>query len=273
MRIETVPTNRDAFMTLCRFRDDACGGAQSGCAACRLKSCAFAALAPEERHRHDLHLSRGQRLDSLGGGGCMKFWVITSGTAATCTAFEDGRRQILGLESPGDAVCGLMAGPGTQNWLEALSDCLICEIDLSPRAEQLRADRAFLAASFQIVHRSLERSLHHATTLGRLDSYERVLLFLGEMALRAGRAASAASVVLPMSREDIADYLGLNAETVSRILSKIKKAGLVKFLSPTEYVVPDLGAIERRLPVPLPSVAHACAREAQPALPPQESFA
>ena len=60
-------------------------------------------------------------------------------------------------------------------------------------------------------------------------------------------------MTLPMSREDIADYLGLNTETVSRILSRIKKTGLIKFLSPTEYVIPDFAALEGRLPVPVPT--------------------
>jgi len=52
-----------------------------------------------------------------------------------------------------------------------------------------------------------------------------------------------------MNREEIADYLGLNSETVSRIFSKLRKAGLFKFLSPTEFVVPDPEAVARRLPV------------------------
>lgn len=78
------------------------------------------------------------------------------------------------------------------------------------------------------------------------------MLFLAQMAMRVGRGAyNGGPVRLPMSREDIADYLGLNAETVSRIFSRVKKTGLVKFLSPTEYVIPDLNAIARRLPVPI----------------------
>ncbi len=52
-----------------------------------------------------------------------------------------------------------------------------------------------------------------------------------------------------MNREEIADYLGLNTETVSRILSKLRKAGLFKFLTRTEFVVLDPEAVARRLPV------------------------
>ncbi len=85
---------------------------------------------------------------------------------------------------------------------------------------------------------------------GRLDSRERVLLFLAEMALRNAKARRPESpVTLPTSREDMADYLGLNAETISRILGRVRKSGLVRFLSTTEYVIPDMVEIARRLPV------------------------
>ncbi|MDJ0824658.1 MAG: Crp/Fnr family transcriptional regulator [Rhodobacter sp.] len=225
-----------------------CGaGLCPACAVCALTGCAFHNLSGAEAHQRGLRLDRGDRLDCRGRGACLQFWVIVEGTAATCTAFEDGRRQILGLEGPGDVICALMAGTGTQNWLEALSDCRICELDLTPQAKALRHDADFLAATFAVAHRRLAAAQAHISTLGRLDSRERVLLFLAQMADRAGRGL----VTLHMSREDIADYLGLNAETVSRILSRIKKSGLVKFLSPTEYVVPDMAEIARRLPVPV----------------------
>ena len=61
---------------------------------------------------------------------------------------------------------------------------------------------------------------------------------------------SAPRVSLPLSREDIADYLGLNAETVSRLLSRLKKAGTVTFLSPTEFLITDMSKLEERLPLP-----------------------
>ncbi len=218
-----------------------------GCASCTLECCVFHDLSARNGAHREHVLGRGDRLECRGEGACLIFWVVIEGTAATCTAFEDGRRQIIGLERPGDTICALMAGSGGQSWLEALSDCRICELDLTPLAHGLRDDPAFLSATFHVAHRRLTRSQAHISTLGRLDSRERVLLFLAQMATRSKTGL----VSLPMSREDIADYLGLNAETVSRILSRIKKTGLVKFLSRTEYVVPDMAEIARRLPVPI----------------------
>lgn len=218
------------------------------CASCDVEGCAFRKLEVTAARQVRRQLDRGDRLENTGRGACMQFWVVVEGTAASCIAFADGRRQIVGLEHAGDVICALMAGEGTQSWLEALSPCEVCELDLTQSADSLRDDPSFLAATFAVTHRRLTRSQAHLSTLGRLDSRERVLLFLAQMATRARHPV----VSLPMSREDIADYLGLNTETVSRILSRIKKSGLVKFLSPTEYVVPDIAEIARRLPVPVP---------------------
>ena len=95
-------------------------------------------------------------------------------------------------------------------------------------------------------------------TLGRLDGMERVCLFLADMTWRTGRETPEGwRVRLPLSRVDIADYLGLNPETVSRILGRVKQARLVTFLSPTEVLVPDLAALQRRTPLAPPNATPA----------------
>lgn len=141
-----------------------------------------------------------------------------------------------------------MAAQENAVWLEALEPSEICELDFSDRADELRQDSAFLSATFGVIHTRLAEATRHLTTLGRLDSTERVTLFLAETARRADAPGP---VHLPMSRDDIADYLGLNSETVSRIFSKLKKSGLFKFTSPTDFLIPDFAAVERRLPVPV----------------------
>ncbi|WP_421849053.1 Crp/Fnr family transcriptional regulator [Oricola sp.] len=219
------------------------------CKLCEHHLCSFL----PDRHKACSHsfrqLLRGDRL-SVDDGSCLRFWVVLSGTAALCTTLADGRRQIVELETPGDFTCGLSAIDGAQGWIEALCDCMICEVDLSQVAGILRNDPQFALDMFRRVHNRLEKSAAHIVALGRLDSMERICFFLSEMARRTGRLnGRQARVNLPMTREDIADYLGLNSETVSRILGRIKKAGLTVFISPTDYVVPDLEALERRFPI------------------------
>ena len=231
-------------MQIARIEGAAPPMATPTCKVCSEDNCAFRQFFPDRRMLTEIRLERGQRLE-CSGDDCLKFWVILSGTAATCIAFSDGRRQIATIEGEGDTVCGPMAGYGTENWLEALTELEVCEIDLSGRARELRHDAQFLADMFQMIHKRLTASMAHVSMLGRLDSQERVTLFLAEMAVRTG----AGPVTLPMSREDIADYLGLNTETVSRLFTRIRKSGLVRFLTPTEYLIPDMAALQRRLPV------------------------
>ncbi len=222
------------------------------CFACGSKLCRFSGLqSPRQTHRI-IDLNRGERIETCTGG-CVRFWTVISGTAAISTNLRDGRRQISGIERTGSTICGPMAHEDSPIWLEALEPCRICEIDFSADIGALQDDAGFMQAMFGIIHKRLETANRHLTTLGRLDSIERVTLFLAEM---AEAEPGHGPVHLPMNREEIADYLGLNAETISRIFTKLRKAGLFKFLSPTEFVVADPQAVARRLPVPVAQPPH-----------------
>ncbi len=219
------------------------------CETCRAPSCGLRTHIQHAGRVRRIALSRGDRLE-CNSGSCMRFWMIVSGTAATCVSFRDGRRQIASIETAGTTVCGPMASYRSEHWLEALEDAEVCEVDFTAHAAELRHDPGFLSGMFGMIHTRLEDALVLVSMLGRLDSQERVTLFLAERAVNAGGAGRV--VTLPMSREDIADYLGLNTETVSRVFTRIRKSGLIRFLSPTEYLIPDLGAVAARLPVAIP---------------------
>ena len=221
------------------------------CATCPERHCLFCGLDGIADNRSWRRLERGDRI-AVDRESCLRFWIVVSGVAALGASLADGRRQILSLEMPGDMVCGMSVGQGAENWLEGLTPCQICEIDLRSGAAHLMSDAEFLARLFHCVHRRVKDGTLTQLALGRFDGLERVCLFLAAMARRAGTERDGSiRVSIPMSREDIADFLGLNAETVSRLMSRIKKSGLVIFLSPTEYVVPDIARLEGRVPVAL----------------------
>ena len=195
-------------------------------------------------------LARGERV-RVDSGGCMRIRIVRRGLLAICAVAADGRRQILRLNVPGDAVCP-MSAEGADCWCEALTETELCEFDFSRDTESLRTDPAFATMLFRMVHERLERASAHLVTLGRFDGLERICGFLADLARRTGRRqGEALRVALPMSREDIADYLGLNADTVSRLLTRVKQAGLVRFLSLGEYEVPSLAQLEARVPIAL----------------------
>ncbi|MCI2399647.1 Crp/Fnr family transcriptional regulator [Aliiroseovarius subalbicans] len=211
-------------------------------------------------------LERGERVETCIKA-CAKFWIVQSGTAAICVSLPDGRRQITGIERAGGTVCGPMANEDSPVWLEALESCQICELDLGANMAELQGNPDFLRVMFSVVHRRLEAVTQHMITLGRLDSTERVTLFLAETALGW---TGPGPVQLPMNREAIADYLGLNAETVSRILTRLRKTGTFKFLSRTEYLVPDMAAVRRRVPVALTAPEQNPIQAAAAGTPPEE---
>ncbi len=202
-------------------------------------------------------MARGERLETGTG---VRFWTVLGGTVAVCTALADGRRQIVCLATQGDRFCPPDEDESLDFWIEALATSHLCELDLSTHARAIAGNASLSAELFQAARDQARCIYAHLVTLGRLDGMERVCLFLADMAWRIGeRTAQGWRVRLPLAREDIADYLGLNAETVSRIFSRVKKARLADFHSPTEYVVRDLAGLQKRAPILAP---HSAARSA-----------
>ncbi|PLX37688.1 MAG: hypothetical protein C0606_05245 [Hyphomicrobiales bacterium] len=194
-----------------------------------------------------ISLARGTRL--VGGlNPCRRLWVVVSGLVGLSTTLADGRRQITSLNTSGDILCPVGGAEGVESWVDILAPSQLCEIDLAAMISTGLAP-ALSASLFRATHVQLERSNANLIMLGRFDGLERVALFLAEMTYRLGDPCPGGyRVTLPLSREDIADYLGLNAETVSRLFTRIRKSRLVTFLSPTDFVVHDLDGLAGRAP-------------------------
>ena len=94
-----------------------------------------------------------------------------------------------------------------------------------------KTDPAMVRALLTMTTDNLQHVENHMLLLGRKNSQERVAAFLLEM---NGRLTAPGVMALPMSRRDIADYLGLTLETVSRALSEFKRKGYLKFLGSTQ---------------------------------------
>lgn len=222
------------------------GEGQAGaCRRCENGGCSL--LGPGSHTPRFRDMERGERLDA---GDSLKLWTVLGGIVALCTHLADGRRQVVCLSTPGDIFCPPEESQGLSIWIEALAGSQVCEFDLSNRTQAIGKDATLSAGLLRLSREQVVGVYAHLVTLGRLDGMERVCLFLADMALRIGeRTAQGYRVRLPLAREDIADYLGLNAETVSRIFSRVKKARLADFKSPTEYLVRDLEALQSRAPI------------------------
>lgn len=168
-----------------------------------------------------LHVSRDQEVFGEGEPADQVYKVVR-GAVRGFRVLSDGRRQICDFYLPGD-VFGIEPSGEHRTTAEALTDTVL----VVARRSAL-GDEADATAARRLLHHfmaALQRSQDHAVTLGRRSAGERVANFLVDMAERIGGDDL---LELPMSRQDIADYLGLTIETVSRTLTQFQVSGLIK---------------------------------------------
>jgi len=149
-------------------------------------------------------------------------YQVAFGVVRAYRLLADGRRQICAFHMPGE-IFGFEAGTERHFFADAVTAVGLNV--LRPRSEA-DMSRELLALAL----RSLGRAHDHLLTLGRTDALGRVAGFLLEMAERQD-VRGHGDIDLPMSRTDIADYLGLTIETVSRALTKLKDARVIRLVS------------------------------------------
>jgi len=183
-----------------------------------------------------------------------RFWSVLDGAVAVCANLYDGRRQIVEVQMPGDVVHPPGDVDGAEWAIEALAGTKLCELTMADAEESQPLDMELMKTMLEFDKTKLARLAVHTVGLGRLDGTERICQFLADMARRQGQGRETdVAVNLPMSRDDIADYLGLKAETVSRLLGRIRRANLAIFDSPTKCRVPSIQALEEHARINLPS--------------------
>jgi CRP/FNR family transcriptional regulator, nitrogen fixation regulation protein len=149
-------------------------------------------------------------------------YQVISGAVRTYRMLDDGRRQICAFYLPGD-VFGVEAGESHLASAEAVSDTQVLVIKRSTVMARAEHERDLAKQLWSLTLRELRRVQDHSLVLIK-SAEERVVGFLLEM---AGRRASTGAVDLFMSRQDIADYLGLTIETVSRTLTQLAQSGTI----------------------------------------------
>jgi CRP/FNR family transcriptional regulator, nitrogen fixation regulation protein len=144
-------------------------------------------------------------------------YQVVSGAVRTYTILNDGRRQIAAFYLPGD-IFGLEIGAAHELSAEAVCNCTVALIKRSSLTGLADRDSGIAQGLWGVTARELKRARRHMLLLVR-TAQERVASFLLEM---ADRTKGVGSVDLPMPRRDIADYLGLTIETVSRTLTQLE---------------------------------------------------
>ena len=167
-------------------------------------------------------------------------YKVISGAVRTYKILSDGRRQIGGFYLPGD-VFGLEFADEHSLAAEAITDIKVLVIKRSALAALADRNAGTARELYALTACELRRAQARILLLVK-SAQERVASFLLEM---AERAAADNAIDLPMSRQDIADYLGLTIETVSRTLTALETAAAIDVPTSRRIVLRNRGALSR----------------------------
>ncbi|UGY05268.1 helix-turn-helix domain-containing protein [Bradyrhizobium quebecense] len=167
-------------------------------------------------------------------------YQVKSGAVRSYKLLADGRRQIGAFHLAGD-IFGLENSASHRFTAEAIIETTVRLI--RRQSLELVADHDLVVARnlLSMTTTSLQHAEDHMLLLGRKTSLERVAAFLIEM---DKRLTAAGIMALPMSRRDIADYLGLTLETVSRALSRLHELGILGFIGSTQREIVLLDRVQ-----------------------------
>jgi CRP/FNR family transcriptional regulator, nitrogen fixation regulation protein len=167
-------------------------------------------------------------------------YKVISGAVRTYKVLSDGRRQIGSFYLPGD-IFGVECGETHTFSAEAITACKVRIIKRAGLVSVAARDGDVARKLWDMTARELQRAQDHVMLLVK-TAQERVAGFLLEM---AGRHVSGDEIELPMSRQDIADYLGLTIETVSRTLTQLEKEQAIAVPTSRRIVLRNRAALDR----------------------------
>jgi CRP/FNR family nitrogen fixation transcriptional regulator len=164
-------------------------------------------------------------------------YKVVSGSVRTYKILSDGRRQVGGFYLPGD-IFGLEFADEHTLSAEAITGCKVLVVKRSALNALAGRDASVAQQLFALTGRELRRVQDRILLLIKC-ARERVASFLLEMAERA----SGNIIELPMPRQDIADYLGLSLETVSRTLTSLETAAAIEVSTARRIVLRNCAAL------------------------------
>jgi CRP/FNR family nitrogen fixation transcriptional regulator len=168
------------------------------------------------------------------------FYKVVSGVVRTCKFLSDGRRQIAAFHTAGD-VFGFELAAGRQLAAEAVNNCtLVCyrrrSIEMLAQKDE-RVSRQLL----QYAMLSLAQAQGHSLLLARRGAAEKIACFLLDW---HERSSEGGIIHLAMTRQEIADYLALTIETVSRSFSQFERDGVITLSNTRDFRVLDMEMLE-----------------------------
>lgn len=227
-------------------------GSPVNCGECRLGDlCLPINLLRNDINQLDQIVQRGrplQKSDKLyyAGDAFKSVYAVRSGSFKTVSVTSEGEEQVTGFYLPGEIIGmdGIATNSHT-NTAIALETSSACEIPFQ-QFEELSAKMPSLQRRFfQIMGKEIASDQELISLLSKKSADEKIAFLLLSISQRnSQRGLSATEFYLPMARSDIGNYLGLTIETVSRVLGKFHKAGLIA-LDKKHVLIHDIDQLKR----------------------------
>ena len=189
---------------------------------------------PVRYHRNNVIVCEGDPTDYM--------FLVVSGTVRTCRTYETGTRSIIAFYLPGDLLGWTNAAKHSLS-VEAATDAIILFLKRSVLLSVASQERGFANTLLAATTNELLRTQEHAMMISR-SAQCRVAKFLTDLWMRLGKTTC---LDIPMSHQDIADHLGLTIETVSRVITNLERAGLVRRVSPQKLILQNQLALKHML--------------------------
>jgi len=158
------------------------------------------------------------------------FYNLLEGVMRLYKLLPDGRRQIVGFALPGDFL-GMTTSARHSFSADAIGAVAVCRFSRTSFARFIENKPHLLRRMNELAVRELSQAQDHMVLLGRRSAEEKVATFLIGWRDRLAQLGSPSkTVALPMSRQDIADFLGLTIETVSRTFTKLERDRVIEIL-------------------------------------------
>ena len=214
------------------------------CAVCKIRSYSFCRCLPEEKLKYFSGISvekefKNKQTIFMQQEEANNLYNITKGNVKIYRLLSDGRIQIIGFLYPGDFFGSYKKGKYNYS-AEAIGDVRLCVFKQETLDNYLEKNMNLAKELLHMTSHELTLAQDRIGVLGKMNANERVAKFIlniSEQRARIGWQNNPVS--LPMIRQDIADYLGLTLETVSREITRFKTSNLIKVMNSKQIFIVD----------------------------------
>ena len=214
------------------------------CTACKVRPYSFCRCLKEEELKHFAGISSEKKFSNKQNiflqsdeGKCL--YNITEGNVKIYQLLQDGRIQIIGFLYPGDFFGSYKKGKYNYS-AQAIGDIAVCEFKENVLNDHINKNPRLSLELLNMTTNELILAQDRVKVLGKLTATERVANFISNISKQRARIKWQDNPIsLPMSRQDIADYLGLTIATVSREITNLKISSIIKMISTNQIYIND----------------------------------